>query len=248
MPTDHTRGVDRTGLIAVAVFVVAIFALRADAGDDDEDGADHVDLAVVGDSFMQQSLEQLRGMAERDDLSVDLSAYGGSALCGWNDKLHELADAEPERLVLSFAGNDLQPCINPTGDTRPPEVVAADYAADFDEVIELFRPAGTDIYVVAPPIIGDPAFAANAEAMRDMYRDLGLHHPAIEVIEPDDELTPDGVFTPTLPCEPADGAACRADGTVVVRQDDDIHLTDAGGRRYARAVMAAVGEHDAEQR
>ncbi|HLM65310.1 MAG TPA: GDSL-type esterase/lipase family protein [Acidimicrobiales bacterium] len=245
--TDSTRGVDRTGLIALAVFVVAIFALRADADDEPaSDGPEHVDLAMVGDSFAQQSLEQLRALAEDQDMTADLYAFGGSALCAWDAQLRDLAAREPERLVLSFAGNDLQPCINPTGEIRSPEVVAAGYAEDLSGVIDMFRAAGTDLYVVEPPIIGDPGFEANAAAMREMYRDAGLVHPGLEVIDPSDELTPDGAFHATLPCEA--GEPCGPDGTVVVRQEDRIHLTPPGGRRYAEAIMSAIAEHDALDR
>ena len=247
--TDSTRGVDRAGLIALALFVVAIFALRADADDDDEpasDGPDRVDLVMVGDSFAQQSLDQLRALAEAQDMTVELYAYGGSSLCGWDGQLRDLAAREPDRLVLSFAGNDLQPCMNPTGETRSPEVVAAAYAEDLSGVIDLFRPAGTDLYVVEPPIVGDPQYEGNAAAMREMYREAGQLHPALEVIELSDALAPDGAFQAALPCEADE--VCGPDGMVVVREEDRIHLTPAGGQRYAEAVMAAIAEHDATER
>jgi lysophospholipase L1-like esterase len=246
--TDSTRGVDRTGLIVLAVFVVAIFALRADTDDDEpaSDGPEGVDLAMVGDSFAQQSLEQLRALAERQDMTVELYAYGGSALCSWDGQLRDLAAREPDRLVLSFAGNDLQPCINPTGESRSPEVVALGYAEDLSGVIDLFRAAGTDLYVVEPPIIGDPPYEANAAAMREMYRDAGLLHPGLEVIDVSDALAPDRAFHAALPCEADE--VCGPDGMVVVRQDDRIHLTPAGGQRYAEAIVAAIAEHDATER
>jgi hypothetical protein len=44
---------------------------------------------------------------------------------------------------------------------------------------------------------------------------------------------------PALPCEDWD-AECPTGGEIVVRQDDGIHLTPAGGERYARAILDEV--------
>ncbi|HEX8802927.1 MAG TPA: GDSL-type esterase/lipase family protein [Acidimicrobiales bacterium] len=223
----------RDVVLAIAVVVVAALAFVGDS-----DASDRLDVAVVGDSFADQSRTQFLELAAREDLSTQYYAYGGSALCGWEDQLRQLSEREPDKLVLSFAGNDLSPCINPTGQPRTPEAVAADYRRDLDRVIEMFRPAGTDIYVVEPPPIRDANFEANAAAMRDMYRDATTDHPRITVIDPATTLGPDHAFHAALPCQA--GEACGPDGTVVLRQDDGIHLTPAGGGRYAQAVMEGL--------
>jgi hypothetical protein len=224
-------------VVIVAVVVGGILLVESDVGglvggDDDND----LDIALVGDSFLDQSRGPMVELAERNDLTARVYAYGGTSICGWEDELENLADREPDVLVLSFAGNDLQPCINPTGATRDPVTVAADYARDIDRILERFRAAGTDIYVVDPPPIRDAEFEANAEAMREMYRDVSIDHPRIQVIETEDRLGPDGQFHAALPCESGD-QDCRRDGTVVLRQGDGIHLTPAGGRRYAHAIL-----------
>jgi hypothetical protein len=122
--------------------------------------------------------------------------------------------------------------------------VAADYARDIDGLVEQFRPTGTDLYVVDPPPIRDPQFEANAEAMRDMYRDVSIDHPRITVIDPEPRLGPDGEFHASLPCARYD-QDCRRDGTVVLRQGDGIHLTPAGGRRYAQSIFDQLDQDDA---
>lgn len=220
---------------AAAVVVAgggAMVGARALAGDD---GAD---LVVVGDSFAEQSHRQLLAQADDRGIDAEVFALGGTAVCGWDPQLQDLADHAPDHLVLSFAGNDLQPCINDTGQPRPPEVVADDYRADIEAVIEQFRPDGTRVHVVLPPPIRDAQFEANAAAMRDMYRALAADHPDVPVIDPSPLLGPDGAFHATLPCRPDE--PCDPDGTVTLRQDDGIHLTDDGGGRYAESILTAV--------
>jgi hypothetical protein len=62
------------------------------------------------------------------------------------------------------------------------------------------------------------------------------------VIETYAGLGPDHEYHKALPCEA--GEPCGSDGMVVLRQDDDVHLTPEGGKRYARMIMAAL-EDDA---
>ena len=224
---------DRTGLIAVLLFAVAVvFLSRGD------NPSDRLDVAVVGDSFAQQSGDQLLALADDLDMRAEVFAFGGSSICGWRGQLEELAEREPERLVLSFAGNDVDECINPHHLQRTPEEVAEIYRADLDWVVEQFRSAGTDLYLVAPPPIQDPAFEANAAAMRDMYTRFSVEHPAVTVIETFEQLGPDHRFHDTLPCRADE--PCDSDNRVALRQDDGIHLTPEGGKRYAQAIMAGV--------
>ena len=231
-------------LVVIAALVVGgILLVESDVGGLVDGDDDDLDIALVGDSFLDQSRAQFLELAERRDLNAEVYAYGGTSICGWQEELNNLAEREPDVLVLSFAGNDLQPCINPTGETRSPETVAADYARDLDSVVDLFRPTGTDIYVVDPPPIRDPQFEANAEAMREMYRDVSIDHPRITVIDTQPRLGPDGRFHAALPCTRYD-QDCRADGTVVLRQGDGIHLTPAGGRRYAQSILDVLGRDD----
>jgi hypothetical protein len=232
-------------LVVIAALVVGgVLLVESDVGGLVGGDDDDLDIALVGDSFLDQSRAQFLELAERRDLNAEVYAYGGTSICGWQEELNDLVEREPDVLVLSFAGNDLQPCINPTGETRAPETVAADYARDIDRLVDRFRPTGTDIYVVDPPPIRDPQFEANAEAMREMYRDVSIDHPSIGVIETEDRLGPDGQYHGALPCESGD-LDCRADNTVVLRQDDGIHLTPAGGQRYARSILDELDRDNA---
>jgi hypothetical protein len=229
-----------TFVLAVAAEVVVVV---------NDGGGNRLDLAVVGDSFAEQSHDAIVEMADDRGMEVSVDGFGGTALCAWMGRLQELRPAPPRSLVLSFAGNIFQPCVNPTCDPAlglsscqdmDTEVVSETYRADLDRVLDLFEGTETEISVVLPPPISDPRFEARAEAMREMYRAASEEHPEIQVVDSATQLDPDsGGFQPTLPCTEID--ACTGnENTIAVRQEDGIHLTPAGGRRYAQAIFDAL--------
>jgi hypothetical protein len=238
-------------LAAVALVLVAVaggaVTLAVQASDDDgDDGAapveERLDIAVVGDSLIEQSRPQLLAHAEDQGLTVEAVAFGGSAPCDWMDDFERFADARPRQLIISFAGNDNTPCIHPGGGPpRDPTTIAQAYAATVPEILDLFAGTGTEVYLVVPPPVGAPASEPAAAAIRTVYRDLAAEHADVAVIDPAPLLSPDGQFHLTQPCEAWDSAACAPDGTVAVRNPDGIHLVPAGGERYARTLLESIG-------
>ena len=231
---------------AVAVVAVAVGAALASRGSSGgEEGADErLDVAVVGDSLIEQSRDQLVAHAGNQGLVVETFALGGSAPCDWAELgvFDDLAADPPHHLIISFAGNDYTPCINPAGGPpRDPQTVADAYAQDMPGIVEPFEGTDTEVYVVLPPPVGEPASEPAAAAIRTMYRDLADAHPGVTVVDPAPLLGPDGRFAPSLPCREWEAPACAADGTIAVRNPDGIHLTPAGGERYARVLLEAIG-------
>jgi lysophospholipase L1-like esterase len=245
-------------ILAVAVVLVivagagaAVALARDDPGADDatppagpagEAPAEPVDVAIVGDSLIEQSRDQFVAHADEEGLSVETAAFGGSAPCDWMEAFQGFADAPPAVLIISFAGNDSTPCINPGGGPpRDPQTIADAYAEDLPEILDLFAGTRTALYVVVPPPVGEPASEPAAVAIRSMYRELVADRPEVTLVDPAAALGPDGRFHPALPCEDWEADACSADGTVGLRRDDGIHLTPAGGERYARVLLDAIG-------
>jgi lysophospholipase L1-like esterase len=232
---------------AAAVLVVAIVAVAVTALNDDDSSADApqpMDLAVVGDSFAEQSRDAILQMGEEHGLETSVDAFGGSSLCAWMPRLGELRDAPPRLLVLSFAGNIFQTCVNPSCaeecQDQDPAVTAARYREHLDLVLALFESASTEVYVVSPPPIASPTLEPHAAAMREMYQAALADHPELHLIDSSTQLDPDGQgFQPTLPCSEADDCP-PGEEEVTVRQDDLIHLTPAGARRYAQAIFDAL--------
>lgn len=238
-------------LLIVVGAGAAVALARDDPGADDatppagpagEAPAEPPDVAIVGDSLVEQSRDQFVAHADEQGLTVETAAFGGSAPCDWMEAFQGLADAPPAVLIISFAGNDSTPCINPGGGPpRDPQTIADAYAEDLPEILDLFAGTRTALYVVVPPPVGEPASEPAAVAIRAMYRDLAAQRPEVTLVDPAPALGPDGRFHPALPCEDWEADACRADGTVELRRDDGIHLTPAGGERYARVLLDAIG-------
>lgn len=223
------------------VAAVAVVVLR----DDDEPPAagppPPPDLALVGDSFAQQSSPQLQALADQQGFTLEASALGGTSICHFDPVLEGLAQRPPRVLVLSFAGNDLpNSCFNPTSEVRDAATVAAGYRPELDEVVDRFLGLGSKVYVVLPPPIRDAQYEARASAMRTVYREAHDARPELGLIDSATRLDPNGEgYVTALPCEDWD-TECPAGGEVVLRQDDGIHLTEAGGERYARAILDVV--------
>jgi hypothetical protein len=225
---------NKAGIVVATLFAAAIFVMSRGG-----DRSDRPDVVVVGDSFAEQSADQFLALARADGYRAEVFAYGGSSICSWESQLADLVEREPRILVLSFAGNDLHPCINPDKIAdRSPRQVADIYRDQLDAVVRQFHDAGSKIYVVGPPPVKNPAFEANAAAMRDMYADYVAENPDVTAVETFALLGPYGEYHKALPCRERE--PCRADGTVVLRQDDDTHLTPEGGKRYAEMVIEAI--------
>lgn len=238
-------GLASAALVAGAVVGAVIASddgepTATDAGDGGSVGP--LDVAIVGDSLIEQSRDQFAAHAEDQGLTVEAVAFGGSAPCDWMAEFEKYAGAEPRVLIISFAGNDNTPCINPEGGGfRDPQTIADAYAAMMPGILDLYADTSTEVFVALPPPVGEPASEPAAAAIRATYRDLATSRPGIALIDPAPLLGPDGRFHRSLPCEDWEAASCRADGTVVLRRDDGIHLTPEGGERYARVLLDAIG-------
>jgi lysophospholipase L1-like esterase len=228
------------GGVAVVLALLAVAAawrLRA------HNREDRLDLALVGDSFADQAQASFLAHAATNRKTAKVSAYGGIGVCDRVDALADIAQRSPRVLILSFAGNDITPCMLRTDTPSSAEETADEYQSDFESVLADFRAASpsTRVYVVPPPPIRDAQFETNAAAMRAMYGRLVDELPDITIIDVTGQLGPDHQFHAALPCEDWEDASCQPDGTVVLRQDDGIHLSPAGAERYTRAVLAAIG-------
>jgi hypothetical protein len=236
------------GLGIVALAAVAVAVALGGGGGSEAPGpgeaavGDRLDVAIVGDSLIEQSRDQFAAHAGDLGMSVEAHAFGGSAPCDWQEEFERYAAERPRALIVSFAGNDNTPCVNPAGGGfRDPQTIADAYAVMVPGILDLFEGTGTDLYLVLPPPVAPPASEPAAAAIRDVYRAIGAARDDVTVVDPTPVLGGDGSFHRALPCESWEQAVCGPDGTVVVRNDDGIHLTEAGGERYARVLLSALG-------
>lgn len=181
-------------------------------------------VLVYGDSLIEQASPYFRSTDQ-------VSAYGGTALCDWVDKMARAAAVEqPSVMVVEFVGNDLTPCMK---GYQTPDQVRAKYEADM---------ARLKRRVDAPILwVGAPAFRDRAPTT------LGLYSSEPRFVDAGDAVLADGAYTDTLPCLPDEGSiqGC-VNGRIRVRASDGTHFAtsgsgySAGGRRFADAIDSAI--------
>jgi lysophospholipase L1-like esterase len=246
-PGPPARRRRRLLLVGLAVAVVALVVAGGALAVSQRSGGDSdLDVAIAGDSFIELTRDQFRAHADQLGMTNDVSAFGGTAACDWKEEVAAYAERHPRVLILSFAGNDVTPCMLRTPEPSSAEQTADEYESDFTAMVAGVEETSPDtrIYMVPPPPVRDAVFESNAAAMRSMYDRFAREHPEVTLIDVTTELGADHQFHASLPCEPWEQAECAADGTIVLRTDDGIHLTPAGGERYARVLLDAIGAQE----
>jgi hypothetical protein len=136
----------------------------------------------------------------------------------------EMQRYDPDVVVFMVGAND-------ANQVRSEE----EYAARVGAVMDLLQRPGRTVVWVGQPNMGRPDLAASVPRVNAIFRAQAALRPWVLFIDTW-ELTsaPDGSYAEALP---------NADGTwEVIRAGDGVHLTPAGGRRIARAIIAALFE------
>jgi GDSL-like lipase/acylhydrolase family protein len=208
-------------------------------------------VAVFGDSLTLQAWAYLQRIAADRGQPFDGGAYGGTALCDWLGGIHKaLSRDHPAALVLAFAGNNLTPCtLGPTGKRRFGADLVTRYRADTQRAIADAARAHTQVFLVGPAAMRDPAWDDDAARLRTMLRTLAAHHGGVEYLDAHAALSPNG-FQPARPCLPFETAALGChDRSIVERADDGVHLSapvggnggySAGGWRFATLLLRGL--------
>ena len=215
---------------------------------------------LYGDSLSVESKDelasQLHGVAR-----VTASVQGGAALCDVLAGLEaDLENRKPNVALLQFSGNNITDCTRgPDGAFLQGDDLVAKYANDATLAVSMLRERGVTVYLVGSPITADSTMAAriNAEYQRiaDQWKSQGGGVTYIDAGAA--VLTPDGQFTPQLPCLDSETAAdgCT-NGQIVVRAPDGIHFCptvsggaatcpvySSGAHRFAAAMAGPVRDH-----
>jgi hypothetical protein len=221
-------------------------------------------ILVVGDSLIWQAQAELRALSDAN-AAVRVVDRLGTAPCDWTggDFTRALEQAHPTVVVLAFAGNaGAAPGCVDAGQVYPLADLLANYRVHLTELANEATQAGATVVLATPPARNpaDPAppavpspgesamtpyygFQGVAE-LRSLYADLvnasgGRWHLSNAAAL---AVSPNFVYTATLPCESFDGA-CPS-GTVAVRDggSDAIHLDPQGhgAKRFARALVAGA--------
>ena len=152
----------------------------------------------------------------------------------WPARLHAvIREQDPEVFVAMFGANDGQN-IAVDGDVLTfgtPEW-QEEYGRRVDAVMGLLSRDGRDVFWIAQPIMRAPDFDQKMQLLNDIYRERAPTHQGVQFVETRRLFSRDGAYSPYLNND--DGQP------VLMRQQDGVHLTRAGGERLTDVVVAEI--------
>lgn len=205
--------------------------------------ADPLRVWVGGDSMAQVFGESFLRMAEeRGDVDASLDYRISTGLTrddyfDWPAHLAgEVLPAGPEVVVIIFGANDAQP-LNIDGVVRESSdpVWLAEYRRRVASTMDLLGGQGRFVVWVGQPIMRSGQFSERIARLDAIYREEAASRPWIHFLDTW-PLFADagGNYSDYLP---------GADGSPeLMRQQDGIHLSRAGGDRLAAAVLGVIDQ------
>jgi len=146
-----------------------------------------------------------------------------------------LAEHDPEAVVVMFGANDAQG-IRTQGGTASfgSDAWIAEYRSRVAQVMNLLDGDGRTVYWIGQPVMRSGTFDERMSLVTGIYRDEATRHPGVRFVDTRELFASGGAYSAYLP---------GSDGQeVLMRRDDGIHLTAAGGRHLAGAVLDTIGQ------
>lgn len=197
---------------------------------------------VGGDSLSVRLGESLaRDAGGTGVMSVQMDSHIGTGLArpdvfDWTGEVAEMnADWGPDVSVVVFGGNDMQPLRTAAGEVAAPRTEAwrAEYARRVGSMMDEMVASGRVVVWVGLPIPRDASMAAKLGEIDAIEQAEAAKRPSVVFID-SWKLFSDGSggYSAYL----ADGSGAMQ----LVREPDGLHVTRAGGDRWADAVMAVI--------
>lgn len=201
-------------------------------------------LYIGGDSMADQVGEgflQLEGSDKRVRVQADGRVSTGLTRPDYFDWSARLAavlaeKSAPQVIVVVFGANDAQPIMTPHG---PADTGSAawrtEYARRVAKTMSLLAASGADVYWLGQPLMRSSSFNERMMMLDTIYISEAARHPRITFVDTRPWLADRrGHYADYLPDK---------NGTpVMMRQSDGIHLSLAGTRRVAAAVMDLIAK------
>lgn len=225
----------------LATLIAVLVAVPAQAARPDQTDLRRVRVLVVGDSLTVQSDAELRrqfGNVRGFDTRVE--GHNGSGLINgfdWNRRFRELvAEFDPDVVVAEFVGNYLPPLLRRNDRRRSiialgePEFYAR-WTASAENATRVLSAGGASVYWLLGPQMGNDLFHQLRRRIDDVYLGLGDRLPVRYVDTYAAFGGPNGEYVEEMP---------TMSGSEQVRTSDGVHLTPAGARRFAEAIVKRV--------
>nr|MBA2529148.1 DUF459 domain-containing protein [Euzebyales bacterium] len=155
----------------------------------------------------------------------------------WPAELKRVAvDLDPDAFVVMFGANDGQDiAVNGEVFAFGSPAWEAEYRSRVDRVMDLLRRDGRSVVWVGQPVMRSAEFDARMDVLNAVYAAAAAGREAVTFVDTQKLFAgPGGGYAPYLP-----DASGRP---VLMRQQDGIHLTLAGGERLATAVLAPLAQ------
>ena len=154
----------------------------------------------------------------------------------WPARLHAvIKEQDPEVFVVMFGANDGQ---NIEADGT---VLAfgspqwrREYARRVDAVMDLLSKDGATVHWVGQPIMRAPDFDAKMQLLNGIYREQARGRDLVHYTDTRNMFSDDGVFSAYL--------EDRAGQRVLMRQQDGVHFTRAGGEHLTHVVFDEINQ------
>lgn len=198
---------------------------------------------IGGDSLTSEfgpALSDRLARTRRGDAEVEFRFSSGLArpdFFDWPARFDEiLAEQDPDVSVVMFGANDGQN-IAAGGDVLAFGSPAweQEYARRVGTVMDILTQDGRILHWAGQPIARSPDFDEKMQVLNGIYDQQADERPRVHYLDTRPLFAgPDGAYSAYL--EDDDGQS------VLMRQQDGIHLTRAGGERLAAVVFGALDE------
>jgi hypothetical protein len=183
-------------------------------------------IALFGDSLGMEAAPDFTYIAHAAGASTVVRTYGGLAVCDWLPTMAaEAASWQPTAVILEFSGDNFTPCM--AGDALGTPQYYQKYEADMQAAIDIFRPYGTEVFLIGVPLDASAAESQNVAGLNQIYASVAAANFGVTYLDAGEAVMADGSFTWTLPClssEPCTGPS----GANVVRAPDGVHFCPTG--------------------
>ena len=146
-----------------------------------------------------------------------------------------LAQHDPEAVVVMMGANDAQGIRTPGGTADfGTDAWISEYRSRVAAVMTMLDDGERTVYWIGLPVMRSSGYDDRMRLISGIYEEEAANHPHVRFVATRELFSDGGGYAAYLP---------GGDGQpVLVRREDGIHLTAAGGRRLAATVLAVIGE------
>lgn len=217
-------------------------------------------VILYGDSLSAQaSPEVVHDLTDRGQARLEVNAAAGTAPCDWLPQmLKDARSSSTDVAVIQFSGNNFG-CMNYVPGS---EAFYGAYTEQVAAATRAFAARDIHVFLIGSPIPLNAVVSADRhwDRLNQIYARIAADTTNTTFVNAGAALDPNGRFTWTLPCLPAE-PTCSSQGRVVVRAYDGAHFCpqqagdgsqcldySSGAVRFAAAVTAPVNAYLAGQR